>query len=338
MERLMRILLTLLVIPFVVASFAQERGALNELVGWFPPGSQNILMHVDQRVLGASDAVALNPGLFKGLLAETPLLEIPFLGKEADSATLAFKWSLSLSNSKKKAESARHISNNRGGTTFTDKKFLVYRFADIDAAVSEATKKGILSPTGMKYLKRPVYALSKNLTVSWRYAWAASTGELLIAESQAGLRAMVDAGTGMGVSLVDSERFYDLQEIVPVSPFWFIFLEQQLEKDDLERMLKEGAEPESIDEQERQLKEQVLYTVGYFEIEEPLTFRLIQFFNDDEMAEKAFGSKDRESFIRGILPFPNEAIIKSEQRLEHNMIVGTTSFDVEKIKEQKEDS
>jgi hypothetical protein len=212
---------------------AQKSSAIEELFTWFPIGDYRAFTYVDLAGLERAETYIVFDTYFKAsdLLFDDRLIPPHLKGQYnvkigAAIAQARYKKGESWVDFAKKSYEEQKELAKKGEIpkpVENDDYLVVWQFDDLDSLIKEALKNGEIDTTEEVILDRQVYAFSTPPMSGMRYAYATLTQEFLTASKPENLRAMIAAGMGLELNLLDNEANLDLIDLIPhLGQFWTI--------------------------------------------------------------------------------------------------------------------
>ena len=163
---------------------------------------------------------------------------------------------------------------------------VVWRYDDLDSLIAEALKSGEISETGEVILERPVFSFHTEEHAETRYAYATATQEFLSADKPENLRAMIAAGLGLELNLLDHETNAELVDVIPgLGQFWKITNKYPSRMRTIEHLKQSEASQEHIDSWLDRM-ERGWHFQGYvWKIDDQIVMSLFNVFGDPEHPE-----------------------------------------------------
>lgn len=263
----------ILLFIIIAQSTLMSAGQLNadsqqddEVFYWFPSGLYRFYTHLDVISIRESESYQAFSSVLdvNETYSEDSKLP-PFLRGKSNSYTSAvllqekYKKSEGWTAFLKKSPREQMELGEKGRIpkpVVSNDQLIVWRFDDLDILIKGALDNGELSETGDMIMDKPVFSSRNEEMEEIRYAYATFTQELLSAEKIRNLVAMVAAGHGQEMNLLENETNVDLVDIIPnLGSFWTItnmYHDQQRLIDALERS---GAPQQRVDEMREDLED-----------------------------------------------------------------------------------
>ena len=214
-------------------------------------------------------------------------------------------------------------------------RLFVYRYADLDSLISSALKSGEISRTDQTYERQPIYRYSYKDTKDREledFLYATPTQELLVAEKLSHIRAMIDAGLGVELNLLDEGAYIDLIEMAPdLGQRWQLDYFKTHFMRLIETMEEKGEAESKIAKARETFERGMHYRLDSWEVGEEIVERIILKFGDEETAKTCPDSHSYIQSTSATTEFSKSPTTKS--MLDSNYIVQVITYDSELLEE-----
>ena len=292
MKRILFVTAILMALLFWAApAAAQESSSTEELFSWFPIGQYRAYKHVDRAALESSEAFPVLSWNFN----------VPYMMYKDEKLPPSLRDSY---NSETSATICQEkYKKGEGWVVFSrkpreeqeellkkgecpqpserDDLLTVFSYDDLDSLIALALKNGEIDTTGELVLERPIYSYSTPATGGIRYAYATATQEFLTASKPQNLRAMIAAGHGLELNLLDEESNVGMLEIIPhLGQYWKITNSRVGKLRDLERDKIGGVSEEVVDWMQDRIDNGTQLAGYSWKVDDTLT-EMVVFLNGD---------------------------------------------------------
>ena len=343
---------------------AQERASAEEILGFFPYGSYSEVEHIDSAAMArgeaypqyleflanspfGSDEPVLPPSLAGQFYSWTTGQLMRMKSKKisdfnivvGDEKPKTDKDVEEVSEDEEKEPSTKLPEGTQISVMQNVGDLLgVYRFEALDLLIEEALKNGEIEPTGYAIDERPIYSFRApgegEGEERVRYAYAMPTGEFLTAERIRNLGAMVEAGMGRDMNILDDEDFVRILAMLPdLGQKWRAVCTAAEMKMIAERMRRSGEDEERAKRMEDWAERGARLHVETTLIGEQITEREYEVYGDEDYAKELFeNGQTTEAFVGNEFPeevYKHQDNLKAAQKKEllDNMIVTTIVYD-----------
>ncbi len=253
------VLCVFLLNPFGGLLCAQEESkSAEEIFRWFPIGIYRVYLHLDKAGMELEDSYPLFEANFN-------LIEIIYMDEwkppsmrgmyysETSASLVQEKYKKGegwVAFSRKPHEKQKELllKGEYPKPSVSNDFLQVWCFEDLDTLVAKALKNGEMDTTGERIYGRHVYSFSTPRTDGPNFAYATETQEMLVARKLENLKAMVAAGYGLEMNLLDHELNADLVDIIPhLGQYWKITNTWPSKTRSLEVAMRNGATKENLD-------------------------------------------------------------------------------------------
>jgi len=296
---------------------AQERLSTDEIFAWFPMGYYEQITHSDEAELAQQETYPIYKEKFDGVYRMFYFGDLPSSLQEGiESVTSATLLRLRVSKYADAEDGRKTALPGRPGrmgfaAQVGDKtvrlegagdRLYVYRYADLDSLIKKALDAGEIEIAGTRIADRSVYRLRAKDYAGQEneyFAYATVTQELLVAGRAANLRAMVEAGLGHEMGLLNEPDNAELIEIVPeLGQRWQVSGLRHQWKLLAEKMREAGADDARMaDFEERHLEKGERYFIQAWELGETILKKDISICGDEETARQ-YAEVKKSSYTR----------------------------------------
>jgi hypothetical protein len=315
---------SLFLFVFSLSAVAQDEPSA--LLKWYPRAEYSGVLHYDAVVFAQRDLGFLHKLMTQEVLRDIDINDIPTLHNTYDSVTLALAGRIFLDRGTGEVKTLEKSE----GFLFFFNVMAVFRYSNLDEQITQVLERNYISPTRIKLFDRPVYSY-KPKEGNELFLYATSTGELLMATNKRVVVAMVRAGMGGVLGILDEETLADLPYIIPESPLWAVLTNVHEKHMEIDRLRDKGEEESKLEAREEKLEGSAQFTIATIELDKDIIYRETLIFTDSEAAEEAFRN---DSYDKLGTPFPEESIKKTKRSTEGNRIIETTRHDVEALRKQ----
>lgn len=227
------------------------------------------------------------------------------------------------------------IRINEGGRLY------VLRYEDVNSFVEEALKEGLITLSGKKINKLPVYAFeneSRRTGTSKHFAYATPFNELLLAPKIPLLRKMVAAAEGAEPNLLENPRYVDLIDIVPeMGQSWNIIYARLDEEGNIETQSRSGRlTGRRLSQREEDLESTPIFRAMTLIVGTDVKQVNIEIYTSEEYAEQgmnkarqSFGRANQNETLQNMLALRKE---KTETSRDGKWVYRTLTYDRDFIK------
>ena len=253
---LIKAIVLMLLLPAL--SFPHEEVETSEIFRWFPIGIYSSYKHFERAEMERAELYPVFESNFNipYMMYKDRMLP-PSLRDRYTSETAAglfqekYKkgegWMQFFNKSREKQKELL-LKGERPQPAVKNDLLVVWRYDDLDSLIAEALKSGEISETGEVILERPVYSYYTEEYTGPRYAYATATQEFLSADKPENLRAMIAAGLGLELNLLDHETNAELVDVIPgLGQFWKITNKYPSRIRTIEHLKQSEAPQEQID-------------------------------------------------------------------------------------------
>lgn len=315
------ILLCITLLPSRVKCQDMEREA--EIFNWFPQASYHYL---SQRNFAAMEKNSIYPIFCETFHADGSLTRydpLPQPLREGIEQAVACKL-MRIKKVKSRIEEDRPEWINAMRARHAGDRLMAYRYTLLDPLIDICLKDGLLEDTGLALLKRPVYKLKSALKRSGYkfesttegdeyFAYAAFDQTLLVAGEFANLAAMVDAGSGKEMNLLEDADLLELRELLAeLGESWSCAVPVSANREMLERFKETDAPSDFLEKIEGIVEHGLQLKIESWEFGgKNLQFRTIYVYGDEEGAKKEYSEWD--TGIPSLADTPGEVVAYNEK-------------------------
>lgn len=269
----MHVTLILVLLVTGISSQVQEKPTADEVFNRLPLGSYGIIVHYDIQRFCAGKAYSKYSQHLQFPMNQIKKANLPsILGEEYESVTSAKMVKSKVVNLKKKKGNQGGVSriiNNVGDQLW------IFRYSALEPLMEEAISAGKIVPTGLTIDSRMVYKLNTPKNKD-NYLYATVTNELLIAGRIDSLEAMVNAGTGLDLNILDDGYMAEVIDYIPgFGDFWVLMPVRYGPMEQLERYRSEGRSEEVLKKVESYIEHNPLFRIHSWTIDNKVYFKEI---------------------------------------------------------------
>ena len=281
---------------FPTLAFPYEEVDTDEIFRWFPIGIYGNYKHFERAEMERADLYPFFESYFNvPYMMHKDRMLPPCLRNKYTSETAAklvqekYKkgegW-MQFFNKSREEQKDLFLKGERPQPAVKNDLLVVWRYDDLDSLIAEALKSGEISETGEVILEKPVYSYHTEEYTGPRYAYATATQEFLSADKPENLPAMIAAGLGLELNLLDHETNAELVDVIPgLGQFWKITNKYPSRIRTIEHLKQSEATQEQIDFWLDRVERGWQFQGAAWQIDDQIVMSFFNVFRDPEYSE-----------------------------------------------------